>query len=74
MTIPTTISDHFSVLGEILLSTVGIKQKASFRKTKDLRGFEGEIALKFLFSLDQKSKQYLIRRERPYGENHLIGI
>ena len=65
-TIPTTISDHFSVLGQIHLSTDGIKQKPSFRKPKDLRGIEGKNALKFLFLLNQKHKKIYT------GGNHTI--
>ena len=51
-TITKTISDHFTVLAETLLLTNEPKHQPSFRKTRDLRGIEGDRALKFLFLLN----------------------
>ena len=71
-TIPTTISDHFSVLGEIPLSTDGIKCKPYFRKTRDLRGIKGENALKFPFLLDQKPKQNYTGRRKSHDRDECV--
>ena len=48
------ISDHFTVLGGILLSANEWKHQASFLKRRDCREIEGDKALKFLFLLEKE--------------------
>ena len=55
--IATTISDGFTILGEITLLTNEPKFQPFFRKISDLCGIKRDKALNFLFLLGQKIKR-----------------
>ena len=62
MTISTTISDHFTVIGEIPVSSIAEQQKPNVL-TRNLKNLKGDKALNFLFLLDQKLQKLLTSNE-----------